>query len=191
MTSEPTEWTESTKNQIKRLDGLVKDLMRLAKMDGAEVKAEFARFDISEVTAKAAAEFEAPARTHNESFTLDIDEGLEIVGSSEQVSQLVGIFTDNAVKYCDEGGNITVSLKPHHKGVRLAVSNDCKEPPAGDLNRLFDRFYRADEARTRQGSGGYGIGLSIAKATADAHKAKISCTAENGRITFAVTFRAG
>ena len=191
MTSEPTEWTESTKNQIRRLDGLVKDLMRLAKMDGAEVKAEFARFDISEVTAKAAAEFEAPARTHNESFTLDIDEGLEIVGSSEQVSQLVGIFTDNAVKYCDEGGNITVSLKPHHKGVRLAVSNDCKEPPAGDLNRLFDRFYRADEARTRQGSGGYGIGLSIAKATADAHKAKLSCTAENGRITFAVTFKAG
>lgn len=190
MTSEPSEWTESTKNQIKRLDGLVKDLMRLAKMDESAVKDEFAEFDISEVTAKAAAEFEAPARTHNESFTLDIDEGLRIAGSSEQVRQLVGIFTDNAVKYCDEGGNITVSLKARHKGVRLAVTNDCKTPPEGDLMRLFDRFYRADEARTRKGSGGYGIGLSIAKATAEAHKAKLSCHAENGKITFAVTFKA-
>ena len=192
MTSEPSEWTESTKNQIKRLDGLVKDLMRLAKMDESEVRTEFSRFDISEVTMKAAAEFEAPARTHSEGFALDIDDGLEIVGDKELVRQLVGIFTDNAVKYCDEGGTVTVSLKPHHnhKGVRLAVSNDCKDPPKGDLSRLFDRFYRTDEARSRKGSGGYGIGLSIAKATADAHKAKIACTAENGRITFSVTFKA-
>ncbi|MBR6874324.1 MAG: HAMP domain-containing histidine kinase [Ruminococcus sp.] len=189
MTSEPSEWTESTKNQIKRLDGLVKDLMRLSRMDGEQKHTEFVEFDLSEETAKAAAEFEAPARTHNESFELDIDEDIKIVGDSAQIRQLVGIFCDNAVKYCDEGGTITVSLKPHHKGCRLAVTNDCAEPPSGDLSRLFDRFYRADEARTRQGSGGYGIGLSIAKATADAHKAKISCTAENGRITFAVTFK--
>ena len=189
MTSAPSEWTESTRNQIKRLDGLVKDLMRLAKMDESEVKAEFAKFDISEAAVKAAAEFEAPARTHNEKFTLDIDEGLEIYGSSEMISQLVGIFTDNAVKYCDEGGEVTVSLKPCHKGIRLAVTNDCKVPPEGDLSRLFDRFYRADEARSRKGSGGYGIGLSIAKAAADAHKAKISASAGDGKITFAVVFK--
>ena len=189
MTSESSEWTESTKNQIRRLDGLVKDLMRLARMDGAEAKTTMTKFDLSEVTMKAAAEFEAPARTHNESFTLDVYEGLEIVGNAEQAGQLVGIFTDNAVKYCDEGGNITVSLKPHHKGVKLSVINDCKNPPSGDLSRLFDRFYRADEARQRNGSGGYGIGLSIAKATADAHKAKIAASAENGKICFSVTFK--
>ena len=190
MTSEPNEWTESTKNQIRRLDGLVKDLMRLAKMDdSSEVSAEFAEFDLSETVAKSAAEFEAPARTHGEGFILDIDDGLTTVGNKEMISQLVGIFTDNAVKYCDEGGTVTVSLKPGHKGARLSVSNDCKEPPKGDLSRLFDRFYRADEARSRQGSGGYGIGLSIAKATADAHKAKLSCSAENGKITFTVSFR--
>ena len=189
MTSEPNEWTESTKNQIKRLDGLVKDLMRLSKMEEPEIHREFADFDLSETAAKTAAEFEAPAKTHGESFTLDIDEDIHIVGDSGLISQALGIFCDNAVKYCDEGGNITVSLKPHHKGVKLAVTNDCKEPPAGDLSRLFDRFYRADEARQRKGSGGYGIGLSIARATAEAHKAKISCTAENGRITFALIFK--
>lgn len=189
MTSEPSEWTESTKNQIKRLDGLVKDLMRLAKMDESEVRTEFIRFDLSEIVAKTAAEFEAPARTHGEEFELDIDEGLEITGDKTLIAQTVGIFADNAVKYCDEGGKITVSLKPYHKGVKLAVINDCKNPPEGDLSRLFDRFYRADEARERKGSGGYGIGLSIAKATADAHKAKISCTAGNGRISFALTFK--
>ena len=189
MTSEPSEWTESTKNQIKRLDGLVKDLMRLAKMDESEIGAEFAEFDISGTVADTAADFEAPARTHGLGFTLDIDPGMKVYGSREMISQLVGIFTDNAVKYCDEGGGITVSLKPHHKGIRLAVTNDCASPPNGDLDRLFDRFYRADEARSRQGSGGYGIGLSIAKATADAHKARIGCKTENGRITFFVVFR--
>ena len=189
MTSEPSEWTESTKNQIKRLDGLVKDLMRLAKMDESEVRTEFIKFDLSETVAKTAAEFEAPARTHGEQFELDIDEGLEITGDKTLIAQTVGIFADNAVKYCDEGGRITVSLKPYHKGVRLAVINDCKNPPEGDLSRLFDRFYRADEARERKGSGGYGIGLSIAKATTEAHRAKISCTAENGRISFSLTFK--
>ncbi|MBR6101847.1 MAG: HAMP domain-containing histidine kinase [Ruminococcus sp.] len=189
MTSEPSEWTESTKNQIKRLDGLVKDLMRLSKMDEAQEKKEFISFDLSEVVMKTAAEFEAPARTHGESFKLDIDEDILIVGDSASIAQTVGIFCDNAVKYCDEGGNITVSLKHTHKGVKLSVSNDCKEPPKGDLSRLFDRFYRADEARQRKGSGGYGIGLSIAKATADAHKAKISCSASEGRITFSITFK--
>lgn len=189
MTSEPSEWTESIKNQIKRLDGLVKDLVRLSKTDEARKDVEFARFDLSAAVEDAAGAFEAPARTHGERFELDIEQGIELNGSEEMIRQVVGIFLDNAVKYCDEGGLITVSLKRTHRHIRLNVINDCKEPPSGDLSRLFDRFYRSDEARQRQGSGGYGIGLSIAKATAEAHKAKAECKAENGRISFGLVFR--
>ncbi|MBR1764287.1 MAG: HAMP domain-containing histidine kinase [Ruminococcus sp.] len=189
MTSEPTEWTESIKNQIKRLDGLVKDLVRLSKTDEARSDIQFAPFDLSAATEEAASAFEAPARTHGEDFELDIEQGIELNGSEELIRQVIGIFADNAVKYCDEGGLITVSLKKTHKHIRLSVINDCAEPPTGDLSRLFDRFYRSDEARQRRGSGGYGIGLSIAKATAEAHKAKAECKAENGRISFGLVFR--
>lgn len=189
MTSEPTEWTESIKNQITRLDGLVKDLVMLSKTDETGLRSEFAEFDLSKAVRESAAEFEAPARTHELDFSLDIQDGLKLVGSEKTIRQTVGIFCDNAIKYCDEKGSITVSLKTGHKGSKLSVTNTCKAPPEGDLSRLFDRFYRADEARSRNGSGGYGIGLSIAKATADAHKAKIACTAANGCITFSITFR--
>lgn len=189
MTSEPNEWTESIKNQIKRLDGLVKDLVRLSKTDETGLRQEFVEFDLSKAVAESASEFEAPARTHELDFSLDIAENIMLVGSEKTIRQTVGIFCDNAIKYCDEKGSISVKLKTHHKGSKLSVTNTCKHPPEGDLSRLFDRFYRSDEARSRKGSGGYGIGLSIAKATADAHKAKISCSAENGFITFSITFR--
>ena len=189
MTSEPTEWTESIKNQIKRLDGLVKDLVRLSKTDEARSEIQFSEFDISSAAEEAAAAFEAPAKTHGLSFGQDIEGGITLNGNEEMIRQAVSIFADNAVKYCDEGGSIEVSLKRTHKHIRLCVSNTCKEPPKGDLSRLFDRFYRSDEARQRKGSGGYGIGLSIVKATADAHKAKAECKAENGRISFGLVFR--
>ncbi len=189
MTSEPTEWTESIKNQITRLDGLVKDLVRLSKTDETGQDVQFAEFDLSAAAEEAASAFEAPAKTHGEIFETDIEQGISLVGNEEMIRQVIGIFADNAVKYCDEGGRITVSLKKTHKHIRLCVINDCRQPPEGDLSRLFDRFYRSDEARQRQGKGGYGIGLSIAKATADVHKAKAECKAEDGRISFGLVFR--
>ena len=66
------------------------------------------------------------------------------------------------------------------------MDTSCAEPPAGNLNRLFDRFYRADSSRTRE-TGGYGIGLSIARAVVEAHKGKITAKAENQTISFIVT----
>lgn len=163
--------------------------MRLTKTDETGLRQEFSDFDLSNAVRESASEFEAPTRTHELGFTLDITDGIVINGSEQTIRQTVGIFCDNAVKYCDRGGSIAVSLAPSHKGCRLSVRSTCERPPEGDLSRLFDRFYRADEARERRGSGGYGIGLSIAKAAADAHKAKISCTAENGEIEFSITFR--
>lgn len=189
MTSEPNEWTESIKHQIARLDGLVKDLVRLSKTDETGLRNEFVEFDLSKAVYESASEFETPARTHGLNMSIDTESGLKLTGSEKTIRQTVSIFCDNAIKYCDENGAITVSLKPYHKGSKLSVTNTCKNPPEGDLSRLFDRFYRSDEARSRSGSGGYGIGLSIAKATAEAHKAKINCTAANGCITFSITFR--
>jgi hypothetical protein len=79
---------------------------------------------------------------------------------------------DNAVKYCDEGGGIALTLRPVKKGIVLTVRNDCQPMDKGELDRLFDRFYRMDKSRSRQ-TGGFGVGLSIARGIAEIHRGSI------------------
>lgn len=81
-------------------------------------------------------------------------------------------MADNAVKYAEDGGWIRIRLASDGRGIRLETANSVAVQPEGDLNRLFDRFYRADSSRSRK-SGGYGIGLSIAKAIVESHKGRI------------------
>ena len=85
----------------------------------------------------------------------------------------MSILLDNAVKYADEGGNISFSLSKQGKAVKIEVKNDCSNVNEKSLSHLFERFYRADESRARE-TGGYGIGLSIAQAIVENHKGKIT-----------------
>ena len=92
------------------------------------------------------------------------------VGDEALLHRLVGILLDNAVKYCDEGGRIHITLR-RDKRIVLTVENTYADVERIELSRLFDRFYRADRARTF--TGGYGVGLSMAKAIVEKHKGKI------------------
>ena len=95
---------------------------------------------------------------------------------------------ENAIKYAGPGGKVVGHLDKQGKSLCFWVENTCTELPTGNLNRLFDRFYRADTSRSRE-TGGYGIGLSIAKSICLAHHAKISAEAvEPKSIRFTVSF---
>lgn len=83
---------------------------------------------------------------------------------------------------------IRVALEPLRRGVRLTVENECVQPPDGPLDRLFDRFYRPDASRTAA-TGGFGIGLSIAKSIAEAHHGTIRASVQESRITFAAELK--
>ena len=99
--------------------------------------------------------------------------------------------SDNAVKYTNQGGWIRIRLTGEGKTLRLEATNTVEAPPEGDLNRLFDRFYRAEASRSRK-SGGYGIGLSIAKAIAEAHKGRIAVRRpDEHSLAFMVTLPGG
>ncbi len=192
LTSEENEWTRSIKNQVVRLDGLVKNLLQLAKMEEDDVKLVFADIDMSKAVSETVQSFGALAQTNGETLVTDIDEGIFINGDEAAIKQLTSILVENAVKYADDDSEIKVSLKRTASGkhARLSVSNRCEEPPA-DTDKLFDRFYRSDSSRTRNGEkvGGYGIGLSIAQATVVSHKGRIECAVKDKTVTFTASFR--
>lgn len=191
MTSEQSEWTASIKNQVTRLDGLVKQLLQLSKMEEDDVKLVFSDFDMTQAVKQAAQPFEALATTGGKSLSLDVQNNIVMNGDENAIKQLTTILADNAVKYAQEDSVIKVSLAKTASGrhALLTVSNICEDPPK-DTDKLFDRFYRSDEARTHDGEkGGYGIGLSIALAVTQAHKGRIECTTQGNTVLFTVRFR--
>ena len=119
----------------------------------------------------------------------DIAEELHMEGDAARIHQLVSLLVDNAVKYTPEGGKIHIFWRKNGKKAEFSVQNTCDTLPEGDLNRLFDRFYRADVSRARE-SGGYGIGLSVAAAIVKAHKGKITAKRTRDGICFKAVFPA-
>lgn len=180
------EWTTSIRNQTKRLTGLVEDLLSLAKVEEQSEQHPFMVFSLSDTVEESGEQFIPMAEQQEKTLVLDIHPNLQYNGNEQEIYRLVMILTDNAVKYANPGGQIKITLKPAGKHHRLEVYNTCNEISQKDLSHLFDRFYRADNSRSRE-TGGYGIGLSLAKAIVERHKAKIQVTCEDNRsITFTV-----
>ena len=101
-------------------------------------------------------------------------------GNEKMIRQLTSILLDNALKYSSENGTIMVSLKKTRRQIRLSVFNTAVEVDAAELPHLFDRFYRSDRSRN-SATGGYGIGLSIAKSIVERHGGRISAHLAPGK----------
>lgn len=189
LTSGKNEWTTSIKNQTRRLDKLVKNLLMLAKMEEDDINLSFSEIDLSESVFETANSFKAVAQMENKYFQLDVTKDLIILADETSIVQLISILIDNAIKYSDYKGTIRVTLVPSKKGIKLEVFNTATDIDTHNLERLFDRFYRADSSRSRE-TGGYGIGLSIAASIVEAHKGKISVKSDDGQsICFSVYFK--
>ena len=144
-------------------------------------------FPLSDVITETAQSFQSLARVQQKTFRVDVEPMLNLCGDEKAITQLISILLDNALKYSDEHG--TISLKAHAKGknVLIEVFNTAGKVDTSELGKLFDRFYRADKSRNSQ-TGGYGIGLSIAKAVAEAHRGKITASSTDGKsLTITVT----
>ena len=168
-----TKWTRNIKAQTKRLNGLMQNLLTLSKMDEAELNLPMQDFDLGDLIKEAAAPFEEPAREKKLGYQVE-SPAIKVNANRDSIGQLLGILLDNAVKYTPEGGRISVTAFEEGKYAVLRQQNtidpsDIEEDP----EKLFDRFYRRDGARTQK-KGGYGIGLSAARAIASANKAQIS-----------------
>lgn len=183
------EWIDSTQNQVKRMNLLIKNLLTLAKMDEENVDIHFIPVNLSEIAEETVAPFTVLADQKGIDFKKDIDKGIFISGDPNRISHLVSILTDNSIKYTPEEGEVELLIKPKGKNmVAMDFINTVKNMPEGNLDRLFDRFHREDDSRTRE-SGGYGIGLSLARAIVLTHGGRIRANKpEKDKIRFRVEF---
>ena len=164
------EWLGDIREEANRMTSLVNELVTLTRMDEEQNRLVTSDFDISSALSDIASDFEMLANEQDKSFSYNIEPNLIYTGDETAVRRLVYILLENAVKYCDANGNIKIDL--HKKrNIIISVENTYKDVKNLEFNRLFDRFYRADKARTK---GGFGIGLSIAKSIAENHHGTIN-----------------
>ncbi len=181
------EWTESIKNQTSRMNILVKNLVELTKLNEAQDTSQRSGFNLSTAVVETGSDFESRAKVNGQSLIFSVTPDIRYFGNEAEIRQLVSILCDNAIKYADKDGTIRISLYKSGTSIYLDVFNTAEYVDPTSVSRLFDRFYRADSSRSRE-TGGYGIGLSIAKAIVDRHKGKIKAIANGTKeITFRVT----
>lgn len=187
LSEENRGWVESIRGSAKDVSELVNNMLSLAKSEEDSPQLPQEDIDISEITETAALNYECVLFEAGKTFETDIDSGIHIKGNAAQVKQLIGIFTDNAVKYSYPDGTIRLSLKRDKGHATLSVFNTGEAIPADEKDKIFDRFYRVDKVRGT--ASGYGLGLSIARNIAELHSAKIGVDSNESGTTFYVTFK--
>ena len=191
LAEEDRKWVESTQDEAAHMKTLVDQLLFLARSDSGDQKMLLSDLDLGDMVMDDVLQFEPVAFERGILIEPDLEPDIHIEGDSTMIRQLIHILLDNACKYAAANGTIDVSLKRERQGCTLAVHNPGPAIPADDLPHIFERFYRADKARThKENTSGYGLGLAIAKSIAEDHNGTIQCTStdENGT-TFTVRFR--
>lgn len=177
-------WLVNIQSENGMMAGLVNQLLQLAQSENGNVPHYV--FNLSRVVTGYALPFESLAFEKNIDLMMDISEGIQVLGNEEQAGQVVSVLIDNAISHTPAGGKVKTELKRSRGSVLLRVSNTGEEIPMDKRDKIFERFYRLDETRSR-GFNRYGLGLSIAKAIVTAHKGKITVDCENGWTTFTIT----
>lgn len=174
------EWIENIRKQTGRLTKLVENLITLSRLDEETPFPEKEEFSLSEAAWESAESFSATAKAQGKQYVQEIGEGIRLYGDRASVQRMISILLENAVKYTEEGGEIRFSVYERRGKKYIEVVNTCQQEDMADIDRLFDRFYRPDISRSRN-TGGTGIGLSIARAVAEAHGGKISAEYLDGK----------
>ena len=178
------EWLKDAKSEGKRMNCLINQLGILNQMDeNASKKTKNTKqsenpFNLSAVLEEITSKFISAAKEKGQKIKIHICPDTTYVGDEEAIKKLIFILLDNAVKYCDEGGTIEIKLQQKRHAV-IIVENSYYEVDNVQLDKLFDRFYREDKARTASNS--FGIGLSIAKAIVNERRGEISAYRKDGK----------
>lgn len=170
-------------NESDRMTNLVQDLLTLSRFDAGSIEFSFTRFRFEKSLQDVYSAMVMEAQKHGHTFTLDIQTDLpEIVGDRGRIEQVLINMVSNAIKYTKDGGVITMTAGQTGNHVWCTVRDNGVGIPAQDVDRVFERFYRVDKARSRE-SGGTGLGLSIANEIVMRHGGKLSLESDLGKGT--------
>ena len=189
MTGE-NEWSISTKDQVTRLTNLINSMVALARLE-EQPEVALSDVDLSAITQDAAEDFKGPVVRDGKKFFMDIDPDIHIEAEEKSLFELVTILVDNANKYCDPDGQVSVRLSQvgrTRKRARLQVSNTYKEGKDTDYSKFFERFYREEESHNNKKKSGFGIGLSMAQSVVKLFRGRIFASYKEDTITFTVVF---
>lgn len=183
-------WLEGITSEAERMRHLTEDLLTLAQADaGINVAPTMCEVDLSQLTERVCLQFEAAAFERGLMIEDDIEEGVRVYGASEKLDGLLKTLLENACKYGAASKDpIRIALKHDRGHARLSVRNGGDPIPARDIPHLFDRFYRSDKSRANESeSASFGLGLAIAKSTAEQHHGTIEVASDESGTTFTVT----
>ena len=183
-------WLDGISSEAERMRRLTEDMLSLAQADaGQEVAPAMVRVDLSQLVERACLQFEPAAFERGLVIEDGIEPGIEVMGSADRLEGMVKTLLENACKYgAVSGAPVTVGLRRQHGSALLSVGNGGDPIPPEDLPHVFERFYRSDKSRVQDGESlSFGLGLAIAKSTAELHKGSIKAESGAGGTVFSVS----
>lgn len=173
-------WLKYIKNENQRMGELVKDLLYLAKNDAGRNEVTFSDFDFSNAVENSVLPFEVLAFESEKELSIDIHEKIICHGDEKSIKHIFGILVDNAIKNSEKGAKITIKAYTEGQKIYFKVHNTGAGIAKEELEKIFQRFYRSDSSRARK-TGGYGLGLAIARAIAQDHNGSLVASSEVGK----------
>lgn len=183
----------SALQEVERLSQLAEDLLTLARSDAGVMEPRVQRTDVEERAEQVFRHLQRQAAAKDVALELQVDGETEAVLDPGLLDQLLWNLVDNAVKFSHSGGRVEVKLKGDADGLEIRVADTGPGLPPDDLDRIFERFYRADESRTYdRETGGTGLGLAIVRAIAEVHGGRVEArNRPEGGAEFIVAMRGG
>lgn len=169
-------WTKSNHKQVEKLNHLVITLLSLAKLEEDVLKGEPEEFSLSHLVLEAGENVHVLVEQQGKSLSMEIEPQLSFLGDPLSIRHILDILLENAVKYSSDGCAISLALKEEKHGVQILVENTCLGLKKGSYNHWFQRFYREEGSRNSE-TGGFGLGLSMAKTLVRNQDGKITATA--------------
>lgn len=172
--------------EVERLSRLVMRMLDAAKIQAGELIITPAPFDLTEMAARVIISFENQINNKHLEMDVELKDGLIVNGDSDHIYRVIYNLVDNAVKFVNDGGTLTIRAEKEGTMSLFSIRNTGSEIPPEDLPHVFDRFYKVDRSRSRDRTGA-GLGLYIVKSIVNLHGGDISVRSSGGQTEFAFT----
>ena len=177
-------WITYIQKEVQSMNKLVNDLLVLARMENTNTELN-QKFDLSKEVQMAVSVFESMIYEKKIELETNINERIEFNGDKEDIKHIISIIHDNAIKHTEENEKIIVNTLKEKNNIKIEIKNQGEPIPEEEREKIFERFYRVDKARSRSEKR-YGLGLSIAKGILEKYNGNIYATSQDGFTSFVV-----